>query len=120
MHKDSIDLSQAWFQSRYDKGDGKDYINCPMDRAQYEHFIQELIDGDKTKFKEWETSTPYFEGCLPIEVMAERGPKRFDMSNETESVSPILIPAAKRMRSCNSARTMRSARYSISLVFRPN
>ena len=67
VHKDSIDLSQAWFQSRYDKGDGKDYINCPMDRAQYEHFIQELIDGDKTKFKEWETSTPYFEGCLPIE-----------------------------------------------------
>ena len=75
VHKDSIDLSQAWFQSRYDKGDGKDYINCPMDRAQYEHFIQELIDGDKTKFKEWETSTPYFEGCLPIEVMAERGPE---------------------------------------------
>ena len=75
VHKDSIDLSQAWFQSRYDKGDGKDYINCPMDRAQYEHFIQDLIDGDKTKFKEWETSTPYFEGCLPIEVMAERGPE---------------------------------------------
>ena len=75
VHKDSIDLSQAWFQSRYDKGDGKDYINCPMDRAQYEHFIQALIDGDKTKFKEWETSTPYFEGCLPIEVMAERGPE---------------------------------------------
>ncbi|MEC7536870.1 MAG: methylenetetrahydrofolate--tRNA-(uracil(54)-C(5))-methyltransferase (FADH(2)-oxidizing) TrmFO, partial [Pseudomonadota bacterium] len=75
VQKDSVDLSQAWFQSRYDKGDGKDYINCPMDRAQYEHFIQELIDGDKTKFKEWEMSTPYFEGCLPIEVMAERGPE---------------------------------------------
>ena len=73
VHKDSIDLSQAWFQSRYDKGDGKDYINCPMDREQYEHFIQELIDGDKTEFKSWEASTPYFEGCLPIEVMAERG-----------------------------------------------
>ena len=73
VHKDSIDLSQAWFQSRYDKGDGKDYINCPMDREQYERFIQALIDGDKTEFKNWEASTPYFEGCLPIEVMAERG-----------------------------------------------
>ena len=73
VHKHSIDLSQAWFQSRYDKGDGKDYINCPMDREQYERFIQALIDGDKTEFKNWEASTPYFEGCLPIEVMAERG-----------------------------------------------
>jgi len=75
VHKDSIDLTQAWFQSRYDKGDGKDYINCPMDQAQYELFIQALVDGDKTEFKDWETSTPYFEGCLPIEVMAERGPE---------------------------------------------
>lgn len=73
VHKDSIDLSKAWFQSRYDKGDGADYINCPLNRTQYEAFIQALIDGDKTDFKEWETNTPYFEGCLPIEVMAERG-----------------------------------------------
>jgi methylenetetrahydrofolate--tRNA-(uracil-5-)-methyltransferase len=75
VHHDSIDLSRAWFQSRYDKGDGKDYINCPMDKEQYETFIQALIDGDKTTFHEWESSTPYFEGCLPIEVMAERGPE---------------------------------------------
>jgi methylenetetrahydrofolate--tRNA-(uracil-5-)-methyltransferase len=75
VHHDSIDLSRAWFQSRYDKGDGKDYINCPMDKEQYETFIQALIDGDKTTFHEWENSTPYFEGCLPIEVMAERGPE---------------------------------------------
>ena len=68
----------CWFQSRYDKvgpgGTGKDYINCPMDKAQYEAFVQALIDGDKTEFKEWE-GTPYFDGCLPIEVMAERGPE---------------------------------------------
>ncbi len=78
VHRDSIDLSVAWFQSRYDKpgpgGDGKDYINCPLDRDQYEAFIAALLAGDKTEFKEWEQNTPYFEGCLPIEVMAERGP----------------------------------------------
>jgi methylenetetrahydrofolate--tRNA-(uracil-5-)-methyltransferase len=77
VYKESINLSKAWFQSRYDKsgpgGDGKDYINCPMDREQYEAFIQALLDGEKTDFKEWERNTPYFEGCLPIEVMAERG-----------------------------------------------
>jgi methylenetetrahydrofolate--tRNA-(uracil-5-)-methyltransferase len=79
IHKDSINFDIAWFQSRYDKvgpgGDGKDYINLPMDRAQYDAFIQGLIEGDKTDFKEWEKSTPYFDGCLPIEVMAERGPE---------------------------------------------
>ncbi|ASG22718.1 methylenetetrahydrofolate--tRNA-(uracil(54)-C(5))-methyltransferase (FADH(2)-oxidizing) TrmFO [Nitrospirillum viridazoti] len=77
VHFDSIDLSKAWFQSRYDKvgpgGTGKDYINCAMDKAQYEAFIQALIEAPKTEFKEWEKDTPYFEGCLPIEVMAERG-----------------------------------------------
>lgn len=79
VHKDSIDMSVAWFQSRYDKsapgGDGKDYINCPMDKVQYEGFVRDLIEGDKTDFKEWEQNTPYFDGCLPIEVMAERGPE---------------------------------------------
>jgi methylenetetrahydrofolate--tRNA-(uracil-5-)-methyltransferase len=74
---DSIDMSKAWFQSRYDKvgpgGTGKDYINCPMDKAQYYSFIEALMAGEKTEFKEWEKNTPYFEGCLPIEVMAERG-----------------------------------------------
>ncbi|MEX0953732.1 MAG: methylenetetrahydrofolate--tRNA-(uracil(54)-C(5))-methyltransferase (FADH(2)-oxidizing) TrmFO [Rhizobiaceae bacterium] len=78
VHFDTIDLDIAWFQSRYDKvgpgGTGKDYINCPMDRDQYEGFVQALIEGGKTEFKEWE-GTPYFDGCLPIEVMAERGPE---------------------------------------------
>ncbi|MEQ9488698.1 MAG: methylenetetrahydrofolate--tRNA-(uracil(54)-C(5))-methyltransferase (FADH(2)-oxidizing) TrmFO [Alphaproteobacteria bacterium] len=73
IHFDSIDLSKAWYQSRYDKGDGKDYINCAMDRDQYFAFIQALLDAEKTEFKDWEKDTPYFEGCLPIEVMAERG-----------------------------------------------
>jgi len=73
VHRDSIDFEKVWFQSRYDKGDGKDYINCPMTQDQYNAFIDALIDGEKTEFHEWEKDTPYFEGCLPIEVMAERG-----------------------------------------------
>jgi methylenetetrahydrofolate--tRNA-(uracil-5-)-methyltransferase len=77
VHKDTIDFSKAWFQSRYDKagpgGDGADYINCALEKAEYEAFIAALVSGEKTEFKEWEASTPYFEGCLPIEVMAERG-----------------------------------------------
>ena len=79
VHRDSIDMGKAWFQSRYDKagpgGTGADYINCPLDREQYAAFITALVEGDKTSFKEWEASTPYFDGCLPIEVMAERGPE---------------------------------------------
>ncbi len=78
IHFDSIDMNVCWFQSRYDKvgpgGTGKDYINCPMDQEQYETFIAALIAGQKTEFKQWE-GTPYFDGCLPIEVMAERGPE---------------------------------------------
>ena len=77
VHADSIDMSAAWRQSRYDKegpsGDAAAYINCPMDKAQYEAFIQALLDGPKADFHEWEKDTPYFDGCLPIEVMAERG-----------------------------------------------
>ncbi|HWI76654.1 MAG TPA: methylenetetrahydrofolate--tRNA-(uracil(54)-C(5))-methyltransferase (FADH(2)-oxidizing) TrmFO [Sphingomicrobium sp.] len=73
VHRDSIDMDIAWFQSRWNKGEGKDYINCPMDKAQYEAFVQALIDGEKAEFKDWEQDTPYFEGCMPIEVMAERG-----------------------------------------------
>ncbi len=73
VHRDSIDFETAWFQSRWDKGDGKDYVNCPMDRDQYEAFIDALLAGEKTEFKEWEANTPYFEGCMPIEVMASRG-----------------------------------------------
>jgi methylenetetrahydrofolate--tRNA-(uracil-5-)-methyltransferase len=77
VYRDSINMDVAWFQSRYDKvgpgGSGKDYINCPMTKEQYEAFIDALIAADKTDFKEWEANTPYFDGCLPIEVMAERG-----------------------------------------------
>ncbi|MBU0723469.1 MAG: methylenetetrahydrofolate--tRNA-(uracil(54)-C(5))-methyltransferase (FADH(2)-oxidizing) TrmFO [Alphaproteobacteria bacterium] len=77
VHKESIDFTRAWFQSRYDKigpgGTGKDYINCPFEKDEYLAFIQALLDGEKTEFKDWEKDTPYFEGCLPIEVMASRG-----------------------------------------------
>lgn len=73
VYKESIDFSKAWYQSRYDKGDGKDYINCPMEKAEYYAFIDALLAGEKTEFKEWEKDTPYFEACLPIEIMAERG-----------------------------------------------
>ncbi len=79
IYRDSINFDKAWFQSRYDKtsdgGDGKDYVNLPLDNAQYLAFIDALITGKKTDFKEWEENTPYFEGCLPIEVMAARGPE---------------------------------------------
>jgi methylenetetrahydrofolate--tRNA-(uracil-5-)-methyltransferase len=77
VHRDSIDMSVAWFQSRYDKagpgGSGADYINCPLTREQYDDFVEALLAGDKVSFHGWEASTPYFDGCLPIEVMAERG-----------------------------------------------
>jgi len=77
VNRDSIDTEIAWFQSRYDKkgpgGDGADYLNCPLDEEQYRAFIAALLSGEKTEFKDWEKSTPYFEGCLPIEVMASRG-----------------------------------------------
>ncbi len=77
VHRDSIDMSIAWLQSRYDKagpgGSGADYINCPMTREQYEAFVDTLLAGDKVAFHDWEAATPYFDGCLPIEVMAERG-----------------------------------------------
>ena len=77
VHRDSINFDIAWFQSRYDKegpgGGVADYINLPMDEAQYKAFVTALIEGEKTDFKEWEKTTPYFEACLPIEVMAARG-----------------------------------------------
>jgi len=77
VHRDSINMDVAWFQSRYDKvgpgGTGADYINCPMTREQYDAFVDSLIAGETTDFKEWETNTPYFDGCLPIEIMAARG-----------------------------------------------
>jgi len=82
VYKESIDFSKAWFQSRYDKktddgqgnlGDGKDYINCPLTKDQYYEFVDDLLNSEKTEFKEWEKDTPYFNGCLPIEEMARRG-----------------------------------------------
>ena len=79
VHRDSIDMDVAWMAARWDRGSseggGKDYINCPMDKRQYEDFVQALVDGDKMPFHDWEKDTPYFEGCMPIEVMAERGPE---------------------------------------------
>src|SRR5690606_27950922 len=77
VYRDSIDMSVAWAQSRYDKagpgGTGADYLNCPMTREDYEAFVDALLAGEKTDFREWEKDTPYFDGCLPVEVMAERG-----------------------------------------------
>ncbi len=73
VYKESIDFTKAWFQSRYDKGDGADYINCPLTRDQYLEFVNDLVASEKGDFKDWEKDTPYFDGCLPIEVMAARG-----------------------------------------------
>ena len=77
VHHDSIDMDTCWMQSRWDKGangsGAKDYINCAMDQEQYLAFHRGLLDGEKTSFREWEADTPYFDGCMPIEVMAERG-----------------------------------------------
>lgn len=77
VHRESINMEIAWYQSRYDKegpaGTGKDYINCPMTKDEYLSFIEALLAAEKTEFKDWEKNTPYFEGCMPIEVMASRG-----------------------------------------------
>jgi methylenetetrahydrofolate--tRNA-(uracil-5-)-methyltransferase len=77
VYRDSIDMEVAWFQSRYDKtgpaGSGADYINCPLTRSDYDNFVDALLAAEKTSFHEFEIATPYFDGCLPIEVMAERG-----------------------------------------------
>ena len=78
IHRDSIDMSKCWIQSRWNKrtdasNEGGDYINCPMNEEQYRAFHKGLIEGEKTEFKQWEKDTPYFDGCMPIEVMAERG-----------------------------------------------
>ena len=74
VHRDSIDMEVAWMAARWDKG-GKDYVNCPLDKPQYDDFVAALVAGEKMPFHEWEKDTPYFEGCMPIEVMAERGPE---------------------------------------------
>ena len=79
VHTESINMDIAWFQSRYDKvgpiGDGKDYINCPMTEDQYNAFVKELLAAEYGEFKDWEKDTPYFDGCMPIEVMAATGPE---------------------------------------------
>jgi methylenetetrahydrofolate--tRNA-(uracil-5-)-methyltransferase len=79
VHRDSIDMDVAWMAARWDRGSaeggGKDYINCPLDKAQYDDFVAALVEGEKMPFHDWEKDTPYFEGCMPIEVMAERGPE---------------------------------------------
>jgi len=103
VHRNSIDMSVAWLQSRYDKtgpgGSGADYINCPLSRDRYDAFIDALLAGQKVAFHDWEAATPYFDGCLPIEVMAERGRetlrhgpmKPFGLTNPQ---SPTLKPYA--------------------------
>jgi len=73
VHRESIDMDIAWFQSRWNKGKGHDYINCPMNKDEYLAFHAALLAGEKGEFREWEKDTPYFDGCMPIEVMAERG-----------------------------------------------
>ncbi len=75
VHKESINMDICWMQSRYDKGEGKDYINCPMTKDQYENFVQELLNAEYGEFHDWEKDTPYFDGCMPVEVMASRGPE---------------------------------------------
>jgi methylenetetrahydrofolate--tRNA-(uracil-5-)-methyltransferase len=107
VYRESIDLNVAWFQSRYDKagpgGSGADYINCPLDRDQYLAFVEGLVAAEKAEFRDWEKDTPYFDGCLPIEVMAERGPetlrhgpmKPFGLTNphapETKSYAVVQL-----------------------------
>lgn len=118
VHRDSIDMDVAWFQSRYDKagpgGTGADYINCPMTRDQYAAFVEGLVSGEKTSFKEWESNTPYFDGCLPIEVMAERGAetlrhgpmKPFGLTNPHKEGADAKAYAVVQLRQDNALGTL--------------
>ncbi len=116
VHRDSIDMGVAWFQSRYDKagpgGTGADYINCPMNREQYDAFVDGLLGGEKTGFRDWEMDTPYFDGCLPIEVMAERGretPRHGPMKpvGLTNPNDPLIKPhAIVQLRQDNALGTL--------------
>jgi tRNA:m(5)U-54 methyltransferase len=119
VHRDSIDMDVCWMAARWDKG-GKDYINCPMDKEQYEAFVAALNEGEKTEFKEWEKDTPYFEGCMPIEVMASRGPETLRFGPMKGSASTIRAPAAGPMPWSSCARTMRSARCGTWSASRPS
>ena len=104
-------MSVAWLQSRYDKagpgGSGADYINCPLTRPHYEAFIDALLAGEKVDFHDWETATPYFDGCLPIEVMAERGREtlRHGPMKPFGLTNPKAPARRSPMRSCSCART---------------
>ena len=113
VYTDSIDFSKAWYQSRYDKGDAKDYINCPLDKDQYDNFVAELLRADKVLFHDFE-KPQYFDGCLPIEVMAERGPdtlrfgpvKPVGLTNpHTPDVRPYAVV---QLRQDNTSDTLRN------------
>ncbi|MEZ5946867.1 MAG: methylenetetrahydrofolate--tRNA-(uracil(54)-C(5))-methyltransferase (FADH(2)-oxidizing) TrmFO [Hyphomonas sp.] len=125
VYFDSVDMSKAWRQSRYDKpgpgGDTAAYINCPMTEEQYNAFIDALIAGEKTEFRDWEKDTPYFEGCLPIEVMAERGREtlRFGPMKPVGLTNPHQ-PDVRPTPSCSCARTMPSARCGTWSASRPS
>ena len=107
-------MSVAWHQSRYDKGNGSDYLNCPMNRDQYYEFVEALVKAEKMEFKNWERDTPYFNGCLPIEVMAERGPETLRYGpmkpvGLTNPHSPEHKPyAVVQLRYDNKAGTLRN------------
>ncbi len=112
VYLDSINFDKSWFQSRYDKGEGKDYINCPMTKKEYSNFIEKILQSQKITFKDWEKDTPYFEGCMPIEVMAERGletlrhgpMKPFGLTNPRQ---PEIKPyAVIQLRQDNLLRTL--------------
>lgn len=112
IYKDSIDFNKAWYQSRYDKGDKFDYINCPLNKEQYEDFVDELLKGEKTEFHDFETPQ-YFDGCLPIEVMAERGRdtlmygpmKPVGLTNPHEKEKPYAVV---QLRQDNKEDTLRN------------
>jgi methylenetetrahydrofolate--tRNA-(uracil-5-)-methyltransferase len=127
VHRDSIDMDVCWMASRWDRGETKDYINCPMNRDQYRAFRQGLLDGDKTAFKEWEADTPYFDGCMPIEVMAERGEDtlRFGPMNRwgwttRTAPRPNFRAGAGPMPWCSCGRTTSWARCGTWWASRPS
>ncbi len=97
VYTESINIEKAWYQSRYDKGNKFDYLNLALTKEQYEQFVYNLINGEKIAFKEWEKNTPYFEGCLPIEIMAERGINTlsFGPMKPVGLTSPYLIEKPK-------------------------
>lgn len=112
IYKDSVDFSKAWYQSRYDKGDSKDYINCPMNKKQYYDFVEALLSAQKAEFHDFEEPN-YFDGCLPIEVMAERGAdtlvfgplKPVGLTNPNSSEKPFAVV---QLRQDNKEDTLRN------------